>query len=271
MIAVITGFLQSAGFLWASLVFPGIWLSQALAQAIHRSLWKQRDNLFVRRPFHAWLLRRWESTKTLRLLLLCFHVRGSVIRCVVFLLHWLQSATQSSIRCILSKPVNSFCCQSMQAGRWVVSEWVRTIWTWCEALYFESRFLSLISTACLAHSSSSSSPNLYKLFCFSASALSLSFPACCRQNCDHPLPIHKGVVAGLWEHRFFICTAALSLCIIEHLDLDDGLESPLSLNCAHDWVETTVVQLNEMYWKDKDGNILHFCYCQQILWKLQNQ
>lgn len=51
MIAVITGLLQSTGFLWECLVFPGIWLSQSLAEAIHRSLWKQKDNFSVSHPF----------------------------------------------------------------------------------------------------------------------------------------------------------------------------------------------------------------------------
>lgn len=159
MIAVITGLLQSASVLWASLVFTGIGLSQAVAQPIHRLLWKQRDNLFVSHPLHAWMLRCSESAKTFRLLLLFW--RNSVNRCVVFLLCRLKPASQSRI---LSKSVNRFCCHSSWAGRWVAPEWVRTIWTWCEALYFESWFLSLISTACLAQISSfSSSLNLSKL------------------------------------------------------------------------------------------------------------
>lgn len=111
-------------FLWGSLVFPGIWMAQALAQAIHGSLWKQRDNLFVRRPFHAWLQRCLESLKTFRPpLLRFFFVCDSVIGCSVFLLCWLGGVGgHIEHRCIFfSKPVNKFCCHSMQAGRFFFS------------------------------------------------------------------------------------------------------------------------------------------------------
>lgn len=86
-------------FVWGSLVFRGIWMAQALAQAIHGSLWKQRDNLFVRRLFHAWLQRCWESLKTFRPpLLRFFRERLRYWALCVFLL-LAGGVTQSSKGC----------------------------------------------------------------------------------------------------------------------------------------------------------------------------
>ncbi len=195
MIAVITGFLRSAGFLWASLVFPGIWLSQALAQTIHRSLWKQRDNLFVRRPFHAWLLRCFESTKTFRLL---FSWETLLLGYAVFL---------ATVRNPIQHKVHSFqtCEQFLLSFHvsWQVgcSEWVRTIWTWCEDLYFESRFLSLIFPQPVWHILPSH-PLLISLN-FSVSQFLLCL-------CLFLPVAGRIVVTGVWwqsllMHHFFIC------------------------------------------------------------------
>lgn len=156
-------------FLWGSLVFPGIWMAQALAQAIHGSLWKQRDNLFVRRPFHAWLQRCWESLKTFRPPLLRFFVSDSVIGCFVFVLCWLGvgvGGAQSSVGAFFPNLWTHFVVNPCKLAGFVAPERVRTVWTWCKALYLESRFLSLISTAYLAHSSSSPSSERSILFCF---------------------------------------------------------------------------------------------------------
>lgn len=109
----------------------------------------------------------WDAENLQKLSACCCTVflRQTVIRCGVFLLRWLQSATQSSIRCILSKPPpNIFSCRSMWAGEQVASECVRAIWTWCEALHFEFRFLSLISY-CLFGTVSPEPSKLFSVFC----------------------------------------------------------------------------------------------------------
>lgn len=171
MIAVITGFLQSAGFLWESLVFPSIWLSQALAQVIHRSLWKQRDNLFVRRAFHAWLLRCWESTKTFRLLLLYFHERLCCKVCfscsIQHKVHFFQIFEQLSFHV------------SRQVGHSRVGEkhldMVRGF-VLSQLDFLQSVWHTLPPHPLLI------SPN-FSVAPFSVSSLWL--PACCRQNCNH--------------------------------------------------------------------------------------
>lgn len=90
MIAVITGFWQRIGFFYESV------LSFQASGCLRHHHWPfidhygNRDNLFVRCPFYAWLWRCWQSTiPTFRLLLLTFP--DLVISCVVLFHCWLKS------------------------------------------------------------------------------------------------------------------------------------------------------------------------------------
>ena len=113
MIAVITGLLQSSSFLWACLVFPGIWLSQALAAAIHRSLWKQRHNSFASHPLSCLAAEMLRVSKNFQTAVARFFARDVVIGRVVFLLRWFGPAAHFNIRRILSSL--GFCCHCMYA------------------------------------------------------------------------------------------------------------------------------------------------------------
>lgn len=116
MIAVIIGFWQRVGFFYESI------LSFQASGCLRHHHWPfidhygNRDNLFVRCPFYAWLWRCWESTiPTFRLLLLTFP--DLVMSCVVPFHSWLKS----TLSCIgaFCKAVDIFCGRSTQAGRFL--------------------------------------------------------------------------------------------------------------------------------------------------------
>lgn len=135
MIAVIIGFQQSVVFFFMSepCLPRHLDVTGTSTGHSHRSLWKQKDHLFVRRPFHAWLLRCWK----LKLSDCCCSVfmRDSVIRYFVFLLCWLRS-TQSSKGAFSPNLWTLFVVIPCKLAGFLAPEWVRTIWTWCKAFVF---------------------------------------------------------------------------------------------------------------------------------------
>lgn len=110
MIAVITGFWQTCLFFYQSLVLPGIWLSQAPAQAIHRSLWKQRS--FVCQMSSLCFAGMMLIVYNTYILTAVAHFFQLIISCVVLFLCWLRS-----MRSCLGAHFGHFCCCSIQAGR----------------------------------------------------------------------------------------------------------------------------------------------------------
>lgn len=211
MIAVITGLLQRTGFLWECLVFPGICLSQALAEAIHRSLWKQRDNLSVSHPLSCL------AAEYLQKLSDCL---CSVFKTDTFagpvVLRKLWSATHFNLRCILFCFV--FSCELQVVTQECVIHFFFNFWDFILYLHwlviFQQQVWHAVLILIFTHLHTQNVLSLFHSFCIFSIVFHYFQCRCCDVVVTEE--IHQ-IVSCIW------CFFLLVLLILKHICCTDRL------------------------------------------------